>query len=74
LALLLIVPAAVRLLLSISLRTFGVLSGDVPSVAKGVVYFALQGALIGVAVPYVAAVALVCYRNLASSLGGEAAG
>src|ERR1044072_81241 len=74
LAYLLVVPAAVGLLLSISLRTFGILSGDVPNVAKGIVYFALQGALIGVAIPYVAAVALLCYRSLASTLGGEAAG
>ena len=74
LAYLLIVPAGVGLLLSISLRSFGVLSGDVPGVARGIVYFALQGALIGVAIPYVAAVTLLCYRNLASTLGGEAAG
>jgi len=74
LAYLLIVPAAVGLLLSISLRSFGVLSGDVPGLARGIVYFALQGALMGVAIPYVAAVTLLCYRNLASTLGGEAAG
>jgi hypothetical protein len=73
LAYLLIVPAAVGLLVSIILRTFGVLSGDVPGMARGIVYFALQGALIGVAIPYVAAVALLCYRDLASTLGGEEA-
>lgn len=73
LAYLLIVPAAVGLLVSITLRTFGVLSGDVPGLARGIVYFALQGALIGVALPYVAAVALLCYRDLASTLGGEEA-
>jgi hypothetical protein len=71
LAYMLIVPAFVGLVVSITLRTFGVLSGDVPGVARGVVYFALQGALIGVAYPYVAAVALLCYRDLASTLGGE---
>ena len=73
LAFLLIIPAAVGLLVSITLRTFGVLSGDVPGMARGIVYFALQGALIGVAIPYVAAVALLCYRDLASTLGGEEA-
>jgi hypothetical protein len=73
LAYLLIIPAAVGLLVSITLRTFGVLSGDVPGMARGIVYFALQGALIGVAIPYVAAVALLCYRDLASTLGGEEA-
>lgn len=74
LAYLFIVPAAVGLLLSITLRAFGVLSGDVPGVARGVVYFAVQGALIGTAIPYVSAVGLLCYRDLASTLGGEAAG
>jgi len=70
-AFLLIVPAAVGLLVSITLRTFGVLSGDVPGVARGIVYFALQGALIGITLPFVAAVVLLCYRDLASTLGGE---
>jgi hypothetical protein len=69
LAFLLVIPAGVGLLLSISLRTFGILSGDVPGVARGIVYFALQGALIGAAVPFVAAVALLCYRDLASTPG-----
>ncbi len=71
LAYMLVVPAFVGLVVSITLRTFGVLSGDVPGVARGIVYFALQGALIGLAIPYVAAVALLCYRDLASTLGGE---
>jgi hypothetical protein len=71
LAYMLVVPAFVGLLVSITLRTFGVLSGDVPGLARGIVYFALQGALIGLAYPYVAAVALLCYRDLASTLGGE---
>ncbi len=70
LAYMLIIPAAVGLLLSVTLRTFGVLSGDVPGVARGVVYFAVQGAMIGAALPYVAAVGLLCYRDLASTLGG----
>ena len=46
-------------------------SGDVPGVARGIVYFAMQGALIGAAIPYVAAVGLLCYRDLASTLGGD---
>jgi hypothetical protein len=69
LALLLVIPAGVGLVLSITLRAFGILSGDVPGVARGVVYFALQGALFGAAVPFVAAVALLCYRDLASTPG-----
>jgi hypothetical protein len=53
------------------LRAFGVLSGDVPGVARGIIYFGVQGALIGAAIPYVAAVGLLCYRDLASTLGGD---
>ena len=74
LALLLVVPAGIGLMVSITLRAFGILSGDVPGVARGVVYFALQGALFGAAIPFVAAVALICYRDLASTPGGEEAG
>jgi len=71
LVLLLFIPAAVGLVLSVTLRAFGILSGDVPGVARGVVYFALQGAMMGAAVPFVAAVALLCYRDLASTPGGD---
>jgi hypothetical protein len=71
LVLLLFIPAAVGLLLSMTLRAFGILSGDVPGVARGVVYFALQGAMMGAAVPFVASVALLCYRDLASTPGGD---
>jgi hypothetical protein len=71
LVLMLFIPAAVGLLLSITLRAFGILSGDVPGVARGVVYFALQGAMMGAAVPFVAAVTLLCYRDLASTPGGD---
>lgn len=71
LALLLVIPAGVGLVVSVTLRAFGILSGDVPGVARGVVYFALQGALIGAAVPFVAAVALICYRDLASTPGAD---
>ena len=68
LAFLLVIPAGVGLVLSVALRTFGVLSGDAPSVARGIAYFAMQGALTGVAIPYVAAVGLLCYRDLAAEL------
>jgi hypothetical protein len=71
LVLMLFIPAAVGLLLSITLRAFGILSGDVPGVARGIVYFALQGAMMGAAVPFVAAVTLLCYRDLASTPGGD---
>jgi hypothetical protein len=71
LAFLLIIPAGVGLVLSSVLRAFGVLSGDVPGVARGIIYFGVQGALIGAAIPYVAAVGLLCYRDLASTLGGD---
>jgi hypothetical protein len=71
LAYLFVIPAAIGLLLSITLRTFGLLSGDVPGLAHGIFYFALQGALIGFAMPFVAAVALLCYWDLASALGPE---
>jgi hypothetical protein len=71
LILLLVIPAAVGLFESVTLRAFGILSGDVPGVARAVVYFALQGAMMGAAVPFVAAVALLCYRDLASTPGGD---
>ena len=74
LAYLFVIPAAIGLLLSITLRTFGVLSGDVPGLAHGIVYFALQGALTGIVMPFVAAVALLCYWDLASALGPEDVG
>jgi hypothetical protein len=71
LAYLLIIPAGVGLLVASSLHAFGVWSGDVPGVARGIIYFALQGALTGAAIPYVAAVGLLCYRDLASPLDGD---
>jgi hypothetical protein len=71
LAYLLVIPAGVGLLLSTVLRAVGVLSGDVPGVGRGIVYFAVQGAMIGAAIPYVAAVGVLCYRDLASTLGGD---
>jgi hypothetical protein len=74
LVMLFLVPAAIGLVLSMSLGAFGILSGDVPGVARGVVYFALQGATMGIAVPFVAAVALLCYRDLASASRGDDAG
>jgi hypothetical protein len=74
LVMLLVIPACVGLLLSMTLRAFGILSGDVPGVARGVVYFAIQGAMMGAAIPFVAAVALLCYRDLASTPGEDDAG
>jgi len=71
LVMMLFIPAAIGLLLSVTLRAFGILSGDVPGVARGIVYFALQGAMMGAAVPFVAAVTLLCYRELASTPGGD---
>jgi hypothetical protein len=68
LAYLLVIPAGVGLVLSVALRTFGVVSGDVPGVARGIIYFAVQGALVGAAIPFVAAVGVLCYRDLAAEL------
>ena len=73
LVMMLFIPAVIGLLLSVTLRAFGILSGDVPGVARGIVYFALQGAMMGAAVPFVAAVTLLCYRELASTPGGDEA-
>jgi hypothetical protein len=69
---LLVIPAGVGLVVSMTLHAFGILSGDDAGVARGVVYFALQGALIGAVIPFVAAVALLCYRDLASTPGADA--
>jgi hypothetical protein len=74
LVMLLVIPAGVGLVLSITLRAFGILSGDVPGLARGVVYFAIQGAMMGAAIPFVAAVALLCYRDLAATPGEDGAG
>jgi hypothetical protein len=70
---LLAIPAVIGIVLTTFLRAFGVLSGDIPGVARGVIYFAVQGALIGAALPFVAAVALLLYEEMASTLGGDEA-
>jgi len=70
---LLAIPAVIGIVLTTFLRAFGVLSGDIPGVARGVIYFAVQGALIGAALPFVAAVALQLYEEMASTLGGDEA-
>jgi hypothetical protein len=70
---LLAIPAAIGLLVAGILRAFGVLSGDIPGVLRGVLYFAVQGALLGAAIPLVVAVGVLLYADMASTLGdGEA--
>ena len=68
---LLAIPAAIGVLLSAMLRAFGVVSGDIPGVVRGVLHFAAQGALLGAAIPLVAAVGVLLYADMASELGGN---
>jgi hypothetical protein len=70
---LLAIPAAIGLLLASMLGAFGVLSGDIPGVVRGILHFAAQGALLGAAIPLVAAVGVLLYAEMASALGGEEA-
>ncbi len=70
---LLAIPAVVGLLLTIFLRAFGILSGDSTGLIRGILYFAAQGALLGMAIPFVTAVGLLLYEEMASSLGGDEA-
>ena len=70
---LLAIPAILGIVLTTFLRAFGVLSGDIPGVIRGVLYFAVQGALIGAAIPFVAAIGLLLYEEMASNLGGDEA-
>ena len=70
---LLAIPAAIGLLLTSMLRAFGVLSGDIPGVVRGVLHFAAQGALLGAVIPFVAAVGVLLYADMSSTLGGEEA-
>jgi hypothetical protein len=70
---LLAIPAVLGIVLTIFLQAFGVLSGGLPGVARGVIYFAVQGALLGAALPFVGAVALLLYEEMASTLGGDEA-
>ncbi|MGH8973729.1 MAG: hypothetical protein ACRD0C_11065 [Acidimicrobiia bacterium] len=71
---LLAIPATIGIVLATVLNAIGVLSGDVPGVVKGVLYFAVQGALLGAAMPFVAAVGVLLYEEMASALGGGEAG
>jgi hypothetical protein len=68
---LLAIPAAIGIVVSSALRAFGVLSGDIPGVLRGVLHFAAQGALFGAAIPLVAAVSTLLYGEMATALGGE---
>jgi hypothetical protein len=68
---LLAIPAAIGLLVAAMLRAFGVLSGDIPGVVRGVLYFAVQGALLGATIPLVAAVGVLLYADMVSTLGGD---
>ncbi len=70
---LLAIPAAIGLLLASVLRALGVLSGDIPGLLRGVLHFAAQGALLGAAIPLVAAVGILLYADMASTLGGDEA-
>ena len=71
---LLAIPASIGIILATFLNILGVLSGDVPGVLKGVLYFATQGALLGAAMPFVAAVGVLLYEEMASTLGGGETG
>jgi hypothetical protein len=68
---LLAIPAAIGIMLSAMLRAFGVLSGDIPGIARGLLHFAIQGALLGAAIPLVAAVGVLLYAEMATALGDE---
>jgi hypothetical protein len=68
---LLAIPAGIGLLLAGVLRAFGVLSGDIPGVVRGILHFAAQGALLGAAIPLVAAVGALLYADMASTIGGN---
>jgi len=68
---LLAIPAAIGILLSSAVGAFGVVSGDIPDAPRAVLHFATQGALLGAAIPLVAAVGAVLYGEMASTLGGE---
>lgn len=71
---LLAIPASIGIILATLLNAIGILSGDVPGVVKGVLYFGVQGALLGAAMPFVAAVSVLLYEEMASALGGGEAG
>jgi len=68
---LLAIPAAIGIVLSSVIGAFGALSGGIPGVLRAVLHFGAQGALIGTAIPLVAAVSTLLYGEMASTLGGE---
>ena len=68
---LLAIPAAIGVVLSSAVGAFGALSGDIPGPLRAVLHFAAQGALLGAAIPLVAAIGALLYGEMASTLGGE---
>ena len=68
---LLVIPAAIGILLSSAVQGFGALAGNLPGALRAVLHFAAQGALVGAAIPLVAAVGALLYTEMASTLGGE---
>ena len=67
------IPAAIGILLSSAVQGFGALAGNLPGALRAVLHFAAQGALVGAAIPLVAAVGALLYGEMASTLGGEEA-
>lgn len=71
---LLAIPAAIGIVLSSAAGAFGAVSGAIPGALRAVLHFAAQGALMGAAIPLVAAVSTLLYGEMASTLeGGEPA-
>jgi hypothetical protein len=68
---LLVIPAAIGIALSSAVQGFGAVSGQLPGPLWAVLHFAVQGALVGAAIPLVAAVGALLYAEMASTLGGE---
>jgi len=68
---LLTIPAAIGILVSSAVGAFGFMWGDIPGALRAVLHFAAQGALVGAAIPLVAAVGALLYGEMASTLGGE---
>ena len=68
---LLAIPAAIGIVLSSAVRAFAALSGDIPGAPRAFLHFAAQGALLGAAIPLVAAIGALLYGEMASTPGGE---
>jgi hypothetical protein len=68
---LLAIPAAIGVALSSVVRAFGAFSGAMPGALRAVLHFAAQGALLGAAIPLVAAIGSLLYGDMTSTLGGE---